>query len=74
MKLEKREITLNEADSLKDVFYLEKALLSAYADGESYLERKEAFNELSSLLSEAQKDAEQAFALWKKSKEAQASF
>ncbi|MBO5412148.1 MAG: hypothetical protein J6A38_03625 [Clostridia bacterium] len=30
MKLEKREITLNEQDSLKDVFYMEKVLLGEY--------------------------------------------
>ena len=32
MKLEKREITLNEKDSLKDVLYLETFLLIKYAD------------------------------------------
>ena len=30
MKLEKREVTLNEYDSLQDALYFEKALLSRY--------------------------------------------
>ena len=32
MKLEKREITLNEKDSLKDIYYMETLLLLEYAD------------------------------------------
>jgi hypothetical protein len=32
MRLEKREIMLNEQDSLLDVLFSEKALLSAYVD------------------------------------------
>ena len=32
MKLEKREITLNEKDSLKDILYLETLISMAYAD------------------------------------------
>lgn len=32
MKLEKREITLNEMDSLYDALYLEKTLLIEYAN------------------------------------------
>ena len=31
MKLEKREITLNETDSLKDIYYMEKTLLREYS-------------------------------------------
>lgn len=30
MKLEKREITLNERDSLQDTLYMQKTLLNAY--------------------------------------------
>ena len=30
MKLEKREITLNEKDSLLDVFYMQKTLIGEY--------------------------------------------
>ncbi len=41
MKLEKREITLNEFDSLKDIFYTEKCLLSEYTLAIAKAERKE---------------------------------
>lgn len=41
MKLEKREITLNEKDSVTDMLYLEKNLLSAYEKGIKITERKE---------------------------------
>ena len=71
MKLEKREITLNEADSLKDVYYLEKSLISEYEKVEKYAERKEIFNEFEILLKEAKADCEKVLSLWKKSKEEQ---
>ncbi len=74
MKLEKREITLNEADSLKDVFYLEKAILQAYLCKGKHLVRKEAENELSALLTEAEKDEKRVYALWEKSREEQQAF
>lgn len=41
MKLEKREITLNEADSVTDMLYMEKTLLSTYEKGEKVADRKE---------------------------------
>ncbi len=41
MKLEKREITLNEADSLKDALLCESALLKEYAVCAVKAERKE---------------------------------
>ena len=41
MKLEKREITLNEKDSLKDLLLLEKALLGQYTDVLTKVIRKE---------------------------------
>lgn len=41
MKLEKREITLNEKDSLQDVCYMQKGLLTAYVQGLDGVERKE---------------------------------
>ena len=53
MKLEKREITLNEFDSLKDVFYLEKNLLCEYANAIEKVERQENRNELLTLMQEA---------------------
>lgn len=68
MKLEKREITLNEADSLKDVFYLERTLLREYKEGKVYAERKELTNELVTLVEETRQDMEKAFELWEKSK------
>lgn len=68
MKLEKREITLNEADSLKDVFYLERTLFREYSEGEGYTERKELANERTALIKEAKEDMEKVFALWEKSK------
>ena len=46
MKLEKREITLNEFDSLKDVFYLEKNLLCEYANALEKACRQETRNEI----------------------------
>ena len=68
MKLEKREITLNEADSLKDVFYLERTLLREYKEGKAYAERKELTNELVTLVEETKQDMEKALELWEKSK------
>ena len=41
MKLEKREIPLNEKDSLKDLLLLEKALLGQYTDVLTKVTRKE---------------------------------
>ena len=52
MKLEKREITLNEADSIKDVFFMEKALLQAYSLQLSKAESKQTRAEMVKLLSE----------------------
>jgi hypothetical protein len=41
MKLEKREITLNECDSLRDIRILEKSLLNEYLTALAVMERKE---------------------------------
>lgn len=68
MKLEKREITLNEADSLKDIFYLERTLLREYSEGEDYIERKELENEIVTLVGETKTDMEKVFSLWEQSK------
>ena len=46
MKLEKREITLNEYDSLKEIFYLEKTLLNEYFECLCKSVRKETREEL----------------------------
>ncbi len=71
MKLKKREITLNEADSLKDVFFTEKALCAAYGEGDGFAFRKETANELAALKSRSIEEAEGIRALWKKSKSEQ---
>jgi hypothetical protein len=68
MKLEKREITLNEADSLKDIYYIEKTLLQAYADGEIFAVRKEVENELKTLLRQTEEEKKKICSLWQKSK------
>ncbi len=57
MKLEKREVTLNEADSLKDMFYMEKTLLSAYEDTVKREQRKEVEAMINELKQETEKEA-----------------
>ena len=52
MKLEKREITLNEQDSLRDVLFMGKALLFEYVEGLTKVGRKETRERLLSLLKE----------------------
>lgn len=56
MKLEKREITLNETDSVKDVLYMQKALLAEYVDVLESAERKATREELLRLLKAAGED------------------
>ena len=56
MKLEKREITLNEFDSVKDIFYTEKCLLSEYVLAIAKAERKETRGELISISKEIAED------------------
>ncbi len=41
MKNEKREITLNEKDSLKDMLEAEKSLVNAYTGGAWLVEKKQ---------------------------------
>ena len=52
MRLEKREITLNEKDSLKDLFLLEKALLGQYTDTLTQVNRKELRERILDLIKE----------------------
>ena len=52
MKLEKREITLNEKDSLRDLLFLEKSLLSEYVATLTKINRKEFREELLTLMKE----------------------
>ena len=61
MRLEKREIMLNEQDSLLDVLFLEKALLYAYIDTLTKVCRKETRERLCGLI----KDATEEFFLIK---------
>ncbi len=49
MKLKKREITLNEVDSLKDMLYLENLIAGAYGEGDENAFRRETTNELQTL-------------------------
>ncbi len=56
MKLEKREITLNEFDSLKDAFYAEKMLMVEYVHALAKAERKETQGELLRLIKEIGED------------------
>ncbi|MBQ9714001.1 MAG: hypothetical protein IJV83_01625 [Clostridia bacterium] len=69
MKLEKREITLNEYDSLKDVYYLEKTLLREYTARLALAKCKETENELTRLLDEVTEDMTVAENLMKRARE-----
>lgn len=68
MKLEKREITLNEADSLKDMLYMEKNLLCRYGELMEKAERKEVRAELLRLMKETGEEVFFVFDLLKKSR------
>lgn len=57
MKLEKREITLNEKDSLTDMLLLERSLLNAYAISCGEAERKESRILITEHFKETAKDA-----------------
>lgn len=52
MKLEKREITLNECDSVRDLLFLEKALLCEYVEMLTKVKRKETRSRVLELLAE----------------------
>ena len=56
MKLEKREITLNETDSIKDAFFTEKALLLEYASALGKAQNKQTQSQLFSLMKEVGED------------------
>ena len=56
MKLEKREITLNEADSLKDMVQTEKNTLIQYATLLTFPLRKQAQNALLKNMKEGAED------------------
>ena len=56
MKLEKREISLNEADSLQDAFLTEKSLLFCYLQALESVTSKNARQTLRALLDETVQD------------------
>ncbi len=56
MKLEKREITLNEYDSLKDMFYIQKVLLNELTCCLEKAERKQTRGEILKLIKENAED------------------
>ncbi len=68
MKFQKREITLNEADSLQDMFYMEGMLAERYGQVERSAFAKETSNELERLHKETVEEVEMLQTLWKKSK------
>lgn len=74
MKLEKREITLNEADGLTDVFFTEKSLASHYVYALESVKRKQTRAVLLSLLKEVGEDLYLTRDLMKKALEAQSLF
>ena len=57
MKLEKREITLNEFDSLRDAFYIEQTLMREIEKSLFCVWRKEARDKLIMLLQETAENA-----------------
>ena len=74
MKLEKREITLNETDSLTDAFYTLKNLKTHYLYAMENAQRKECKETLKSLLKEVENDLRSIGDLMEKSMEAQRKF
>ena len=56
MRLEKREITLNEKDSLSDMLFMQKALLLEYVENLTKAERKETRERLLELIKETAED------------------
>jgi len=67
MKLEKREITLNERDSLLDMYFCAQALQTEYEKSAKLSERKETELVLRQLSQEAEKDRERLYTLLLKS-------
>ena len=67
MKLEKREITLNERDSLQDILLFEKALLNEYLSALTEMERKETREGVLDLMREVAKESFLVKELLKKS-------
>ncbi len=66
MKLKKREITLNEADSVLDMVCIERLLKIEYAAGGENGYRKEVEGELEALKKESADEEEENFTLLQK--------
>lgn len=71
MKLEKREITLNECDSLQDVVCFEKGLLGEYVETLLKMERKETKNQVAEYMKEVGAELCLTVELWRKAVEGQ---
>ena len=56
MKLEKREITLNEYDSLLDAYYRERMLINEYVCALAHIQRKETKDLLLRLINDTAKE------------------
>ena len=69
MKLEKREITLNEADSLLDIYCFENALAEEYGRQVLSVEKKDVKNGLLRMMGDAYEEALEIRALWERSAE-----
>ena len=67
MKFEKREITLNEYDSLKDMHYMEKILFLEYEKDLESVERKETSETIKTLMQETKNEIENMAELMRKS-------
>lgn len=67
MKLEKREITLNERDSLLDMYFWERSIENEYKQGAKLAERKETELVLSQAAGETAQDVERVLTLLRKS-------
>ena len=67
MKFEKREITLNEIDSLKDSFYFEETLLARYQSGLDSTENKETTETIRSFIRATESEIQTLSKLMKKS-------
>lgn len=68
MKLEKREITLNERDSLKDVYYMEENLSCAYGKEGKGKYRKEVLSAFALLQAQAEEEKKLVDKLLEKSR------
>lgn len=64
MKLDKREISLNETDSLHDACLCQRTLLYAYVDALAHAQRRETVKELLRLLQETGEDFCFTHSLW----------